>query len=285
MMNKKTTHNKKRNVGIIYEQLMRKISEHIVDGDNESAVKVVNIVKKHFKPGTELYKEFRLFNALVKTQVSSSEIAAKILVEAREAAKDHNSVKLMQEKSRLIKEINHTISSRDFYTTRVPEYRTYATIQTLMNDWRDTKTRDISRIAIFEDKIHSWLLEPKTHLNVSELKTENVDNLVVSVMRDKLNKKYESVLTPKQMILVKEHALREANGDNFTGYLSGVISESLKNLNDYRKACKSTFVESKIPGVVSLIESLNPVDHSDQNIAKFMTVLKLCDEITGGKDE
>ena len=45
MMNKKTTHNKKRNVGIIYEQLMRKISEHIVDGDNESAVKVVNIVK------------------------------------------------------------------------------------------------------------------------------------------------------------------------------------------------------------------------------------------------
>jgi hypothetical protein len=154
-----------------------------------------------------------------------------------------------------------------------------------MNDWRDTKTRDISRIAIFEDKIHSWLLEPKTHLNVSDLKTENVDNLVVSVMRDKLNKKYESILSPKQMILVKEHALREANRDNFSGYLASAISESLKNLNDYGRSCKSPFVESKIPGVVSLIETLNPGDHSDQNIAKFMTVLKLCDEITGGKDE
>lgn len=285
MMNKKTTHNKKRNVGIIYEQLMRKISEHIVDGDNDSAIKVVNIVKKHFKPGTELYKEFRLFNALVKTQVSSSEIAAKILVEAREAAKDHNSVKLMQEKSRLIKEINHTISSHDFYTTRVPEYRTYATIQTLMNDWRDTKTRDISRIAIFEDKIHGWLLEPKSHLAINELKTENVDNFVVSVMRDKLNKKYESILTPKQMVLVKEHALREANGESFTSYLDSVIKESLKNIKDYRKTCGSSYVESKIPNVVNLIESLNPGDHSDQNIAKFMTVLKLCDEITGGKDE
>jgi hypothetical protein len=285
MMNKKTTHNKKRNVGIIYEQLMRKISEHIVDGDNESAIKVVNIVKKHFKPGTELYKEFRLFNALVKTQVSSSEIAAKILVEAREAAKDHNSVKLMQEKSRLIKEINHTISSRDFYTTRVPEYRTYATIQTLMNDWRDTKSRDISRIAIFEDKIHSWLLEPKSHSSVSELKTENVDNLVVNVMRDKLNKKYETVLSSRQMILVKEHALREANGDSFTQYLKSVINESLGRLADYKRSCNSTFVEAKIPGVVSLIETLQPNDHSDQNIAKFMTVLKLCDEITGDKDE
>jgi len=285
MMNKKTTHNKKRNVGIIYEQLMRKISEHIVDGDNESAIKVVNIVKKHFKPGTELYKEFRLFNALVKTQVSSSEIAAKILVEAREAAKDHNSVKLMQEKSRLIKEINHTISSRDFYTTRVPEYRTYATIQTLMNDWRDTKSRDISRIAIFEDKIHSWLLEPKSHSSVSELKTENVDNLVVNVMRDKLNKKYETVLSSRQMILVKEHALREVNGDSFTQYLKSVINESLGRLADYKRSCNSTFVEAKIPGVVSLIETLQPNDHSDQNIAKFMTVLKLCDEITGDKDE
>jgi hypothetical protein len=104
-------------------------------------------------------------------------------------------------------------------------------------------------------------------------------------MRDKLNKKYESILTPKQMVLVKEHALREANGESFTSYLDSVIKESLKNIKDYRKTCGSSYVESKIPNVVNLIESLNPGDHSDQNIAKFMTVLKLCDEITGGKDE
>jgi hypothetical protein len=283
MMNK--NHNKKRNVGIIYEQLLRKISEHIVDGDSESAARVVDIVKKHFKPGTELYKEFRLFNALVKTQVSSSEIAAKILVEARSAAKDHNSTKLMQEKSSLIKEINYTVKSNDFYTTRVPEYRTYATIQMLMNDWRNSKTSDISRIAEFEDKIHNWLLTPKSVTEISELKTENVDNLVVSVMREKLNKKYDNVLTQRQMSLVREHALRESGGENFKKYLDSVVKETLEKVNSYKRACKNSFVESKIPSVVMLVESLNTSDHSDSNIAKFMTALKLCDEITESKDE
>jgi len=285
MMNKKTSHNKKRNVGIIYEQLLRKISERIVAGDNEGASKVVAIVKQHFKPGTELYKEFRLFNALVKTQVTSSEIAAKILVEAKNAAKDHNSLKLTQEKSKLIKEINHTLDSRDFYTTRVPDYRTYATIQTLMNDWRNPRTSDIARVATFEDQIHSWLLAPKKVESIAALKSENVDNLVVGVMRDKLNKKYSDVLTPRQMGLVREHALRDATGENFERYLSGVIKESIVRIRDYRRVCKNNFVETKFSSVSSLIESLNPKDHCDENIAKFMTVLKLCDEISEGKDE
>ena len=285
MMNKKSTHNKKRNVGIIYEQLLRKISERIVAGDNDGAARVVNIVKQHFRPGTELYKEFRLFNALVKTHVTSSEIAAKILVEARNAAKDHNNARLMQEKSRLIKDINHTLESRDFYTTRVPDYRTYATIQTLMNDWRNPKASDIARVATFEDQVHSWLLSPKDAKDLSELKTENVDNLVVGVMREKLNKKYSAVLTPRQMGLVREHALRDASGVGFEAYLKGVITESIRNLREYKRVCKNSFVESKFLDVSSLIESLNPKDHSDANIAKFMTVLKLCDEITEGKDE
>lgn len=284
-MNKKTTHNKKRNVGIIYEQLLRKISEKIVDGDNDGSTRIIKIVKNHFKPGSELYKEFRLFNALVKTQVSSGEIAAKILVEARVAARDHDAVKLMQEKSKLIKEINRTIDSEEFYSTRIPEYRTYATIQTLMNDWRNLKSSDISRVAIYEDQIHNWLLSPKTFQEVNSLKTENVDNLVVGVMREKLNKKYESILTPRQVVLVREHALRDASGEKFIGYLESVKKETLGQLNSYRRQCESSYVSNKMPQAISLVESLDSRNHSDQNIAKFMTALKLCDEITEGKDE
>ena len=59
-----SNHNKKRNVGLIYEQLIRYASKCILEGKTDRAEIAMQIMKEHFRPGTELYKEFRLFNAL-----------------------------------------------------------------------------------------------------------------------------------------------------------------------------------------------------------------------------
>ena len=59
-------HNKKRNVGIIYELLLKHISTKLLEGNKKDAKIATRLIEKHFKKGTELYKEFRLFNALVK---------------------------------------------------------------------------------------------------------------------------------------------------------------------------------------------------------------------------
>ena len=64
------THNKKRNVGIIYEQLVRKVSEALVEGDMKRADLVLQVIKNNFSQDTELYKEFRLFNALAKSDIT-----------------------------------------------------------------------------------------------------------------------------------------------------------------------------------------------------------------------
>ena len=122
-------HNKKRNIGIIYEQLLGYISESIVDKDTKKTKKAVEILKKHFAPGTHLYKEFRLFNALVRTTVSSESLALRILSEARSAAVNHNPHTLQKEKSSLIRDINKTIDEPSFYKevcasiALMPQYR------------------------------------------------------------------------------------------------------------------------------------------------------------------
>ena len=84
------THNKKRNVGLIYEFLVRYMAESLIDGQDDLFNDATNIFKECFRPGTELYREFRLFNALAKTTVSSKSIAASILNEARIAAKNYD---------------------------------------------------------------------------------------------------------------------------------------------------------------------------------------------------
>ena len=213
-------HNKKRNVGIIYEQLCRKVSECIIEGDKEKADVALNILKKHFKKGTELYKEFRLFNSLVKTTVSSDAIATRIIERAQDAASDHNSSKLHREKSHLIKEINHKLDGNSFYHTRVPEYRTYATIQTLLNSWRGG-SENLGKVAEFEQKICEWLISEKAEEKLSEMKTTDVNKLTVKIMHENFNKKYSGEMTSSQQTLVRDFVFTQQSAaqDEITSVL------------------------------------------------------------------
>ena len=83
----KAKHNKKRNVGLVYEMLLRYITKKIIESDEKSAKKAIKIIERRFDKNTELYKEFRLFNALASTTVSETPVAAGILVEAKQAPK------------------------------------------------------------------------------------------------------------------------------------------------------------------------------------------------------
>ena len=157
-MNK--SHNKKRNIGIIYEQLLRHISDSLVRGDKPGAQRALNIIERRFNRQTEIYREFRLFNALAKTTVSDTPVAAAILTEAKSAARRLDTNKLDHEKSQLIREINYTIG-QDLYSRRIPDYKDYATIQTLINDWREGDGADLSRMVQYESKVVQHLLEKK----------------------------------------------------------------------------------------------------------------------------
>ena len=72
-------HNKKRNVGIIYELLLKHISTKLLEGNKKDAKIATRLIEKHFKKGTELYKEFRLFNALAKSNITHTHTVASIL--------------------------------------------------------------------------------------------------------------------------------------------------------------------------------------------------------------
>ena len=54
-------HNKKRNVGLLHEQLVRHASEMTVEGNQEKTAEAVDILMKHYSKNSELLKEFRLF--------------------------------------------------------------------------------------------------------------------------------------------------------------------------------------------------------------------------------
>ena len=100
---KMAKHNKKRNVGLIHEQLVRYVASSLIAEDKKSAEVAIQIIADNFKKGTELYKEFRLFNAMINLPVGTKSLAERVLLESKNAAKSHDSQKIRVQKSKLIK--------------------------------------------------------------------------------------------------------------------------------------------------------------------------------------
>ena len=61
---KRVKHSKFKNTGILFELLVRQITLEVLNGDMTEKAK--NIVREFFSPKTELNKELRLYELLLK---------------------------------------------------------------------------------------------------------------------------------------------------------------------------------------------------------------------------
>jgi len=275
-MNK--SHNKKRNVGIIFEQLVRYASKAIVENNEDVANKVLKITNKFFREGTELYKEYRLFNALYNTTLPSESLATRIISEAKNAARNFDQKKLYKEKSSLIHEINYSFDDPSFYNQRVTSYKSLATIQRLLNSWRSDGI-DVDSQAIYESKLHNWLMSEKKTVNLQEMKTQDVDNLAVGIMTRKFNEYFGDNLLPEQSTLLKEYIFSIGKEEKITEIFAKRKETCLDELSNYNVSCESGIVKEKIALVEEKIRDLPTSDINDDVVSRYLTLMKLSNEL------
>ena len=277
----KRSHNKKRNVGIIYEQLILTVSKGIVENNQDIARKAKTIIKKYFVPGNELYKEHKLFQAMIKPHITDDSLATAILGEAKKASRSHDLAKLEREKSRLIRDINITFGQQ-FYKTRIKEYKDYATVQTLMNDWRNNSS-NIERMVEYEQKAHSILTKQKKVSNLSEQISPEIDNLVVKIMTEKFNSIYGKKLSEQQRHLIKNYVMSDKN-INFESTLGSIKEKCIKDLQVYSLNCESKIVKAKIAPVILELKALSTNNIDDASFSKFMMLCQLQEELKEKKN-
>tara|TARA_Y100000310_G_scaffold340362_1_gene435839 strand:- start:645 stop:1499 length:855 start_codon:yes stop_codon:yes gene_type:complete len=277
------SHNKKRNVGLIYEFLVRYISRSLVEGHDSNAKKAVLILNRHFQPGTELYREFRLFNSLYTTSVSSENVVASILSEARLAAKRYNVGQLDKEKSKLIREINYQINDPAIFNQNIADYQVLATIQTLLNDWRNPAEVNIARVAKYEDKLTQWLLTEKTmDTDLNSHKSPESNQLMVDIMTKKLNEKYSHVLSERQQEVLQHYTVSVQLNDNsaIAVFLENVRKSSLAQIDKYiiQNPEQRSLCEKLTQARCQLVEEdLDQMD--DQLIERYLKYIKLLEEM------
>lgn len=276
-----SNHNKKRNVGIIYEQLLHKASAALIDNDTSTASKCASIIKKHYHPGTEIFKEFRLFQALVNTTVRSDSLGLRLIQEARRGVHIFSSQQLEIEKSALIRDINKTINDPDFFNQPIKEYRTYATVQTLLNDWRREDEVHLQRVVEYEEKLLEWMMSDKKQPpSLNELTTDDISSLTVRVMNEKFEKKWGDKLNETQKALIRDYV----HGSVDERMLESIKNRAIRGLHRLRESTDSHVLLEKLNDVKGLVESMSIKSLDDAGIVKFMQLTQLYQELEN-KDE
>ena len=269
-------HNKKRNVGLLHEQLVRHASQMTVEGSRGSAETALKILVKYFNKGSELFNEFRLFSALVHPSVPDKDIARKIIQESRRACANHDPHKLDKEKSLLIREINYNIDRKDFYNQRIKDYKIFSTVQALLNEWRGRNMLSPDEIVQYELVLENHLTRDKGDQSLG--KNSAADPLIFNIMIEKFNKKYGKKLLPAQRKLLETKLLGDT--DEVVRLSELIKIEASKCVKEYYENCDNDFLLSKRDKLVERVNSYQP-DKTDDSLTKALLLYNLIDELEG----
>ena len=105
----KAKHNKKRNTAFVYEALLKEAVASIIKKDVKESKKIVNLIRKHFGPGSLLRRDLECYRSLYENQSLDKALGEKILKEATIAKKMISQGDLFTQQSEFIKDINKKI--------------------------------------------------------------------------------------------------------------------------------------------------------------------------------
>jgi hypothetical protein len=225
-------HNKKRNVGLIYELLTKHITKCVMNDNKIEARKVLRIIENRFNKSNELYKEFRIFQAIYNSTVSNTTVAVGVLTEAKNGIRSLDRQKLQKEKSLLIRDINYQLKNENFYNQKVDDYRLYASIQSLINTWSEGTSADLSKLIKLEKIVLEHLIDEDKKIINEIVLDERSDNLVFKILAEKLNEKYNKALTQEQKSIVRNYAVYFDDKDSLSIYLNNIKTKTKRCLKE-----------------------------------------------------
>lgn len=274
----KLKHSKYKNTGVLFELLVRQIASDTLNEKNSSAL---SIIKKHFKNGSELNKELKLYQFLVKEKFDSDYKAGEFLNIILSERKKLNESLLKREKYNLIKAINERFSTSDFFKYRVNNYKSLASIYKLFEntesvspkEWVDCKT------VILENVTKK--VKPPKEATTDEYTNESKDVrlLAYKFLVDKFNDKYK-VLTTEQKSVLRNYINNIDNSDNLKRF---ILRETKKLKNEFSKIKVSDKVYSiKLKEVIGLIDNLsNSKIVSETQALGLLRYYQLLNELKG----
>ena len=274
-------HSKVKNTGIIFELLVRQVTNDVLTKGDSPAVK---ILKKYFS-NTELAKEQRLYNLVNNSEKLNDLNAEVVLNTLAETAVKISVEQTNKEKYNLIKEIKKHYNLDSFFKNKISNYKTSAAIYTLLESYRTSKYIDPKQVI--NNKI--TLLEHLTQKEIINTENENIKSLLQEskdiriltyrLLIEKFNNKYSN-FNPQQKLILKEYI----NSINDAVKLKEVINNHFNylkiNLNSYVERINDQTTKIKIEESIKLIKPVQKNElPKEEHLINLLQYYELLSEI------
>jgi hypothetical protein len=283
---KKIKHSKFKNTGVLFELLVRQITLEVLNGDTTENAK--NIVREFFAPATELNKELRLYELLLKEKYSSETKADRLVETVCEAHTKLNYAKLSKEKYNLIKEISEKFDLEQFLSSPISNYKVLASIYKVFESKRDDNydIKDIfnSKITLIENITSkpTQMVKPaedKKLIETYKQQDKDLRLLTYKILVETFNKKYTN-LDSSQKNLLKEYINNITNTTKFTDYVANEIPKIVAELNSIKSKLKDKVTQIKLSETISVLEKMKMGKSvSDGQVSSIMLSYELIKEL------
>ena len=277
-------HSKFKNTGILFELLVRRITADTLSGVDSPAV---NILKKYFA-NTEVGKEYKLYEAVFKSNNVNESKANAILTTVLESSKKLNRSKLRKEKYNLIKELKEHYNLEELFKTKLSKYKEFASLYTLLEIYN---SQDITNPnQIIDNKV--TLLEHLTSKDVSkdgvkddileEFKSYDKDLRILTyrVLLEKFNDKYSS-LSNRQKYILKEFINSIDSTPRLKEFYSSEIEYIKETLKKEISKTKDEATKIKLQEVSKLVKDLDKkTTIKSDNLVDLLQYHSLLEELT-----
>jgi hypothetical protein len=276
-------HSKYKNTGILFELLIRQITNDTLDSKDSQAT---NILKKYFVK-TELGREYKLYETLLK-KTSLTETKANIITNTLlDSSKSLNRGVIKRQKYNLIKEIQNHYDLNEFFNHKLPNYKVHAAFYTLLETFNSTNQVDPEQII--NNKV--TILE---HLTAAQIKATKIKDEVMSefeksdkdvrfiaykMLLENFNVKYDTLHTNQKTIL-KEYITSVDNTSRLKEFYTNKINEIKTELADLNKKTKNKVTKIKINEIISIINPpLKNAKITDNDLVDLLQYYDLINEL------
>lgn len=271
-------HSKYKNTGILFELLVRTITADTLSGKNSEAT---NILKKYFSK-TELGREYKLYDSLLKRTNLSEGKAEVIINTVLESAKQLNRTSLKRQKYNLINEIKKHYNLEDFFKSKLPNYKAQAAIYTLIEAYSDNKKQSHEQIITNKlsllEHLTSNIVKSKesTPGIMDEFNHNDKDTRILTykILLEKFNSKYSDFSNNKKSVL-KEFINSVDNTNKLKEFYNSKINEIKGELVTLNVKTKNQVTKIKINEVSTLLVKLDKNDKVNND--HIVNLLQYCD--------
>ena len=265
----KLKHSKFKNTGILFELLVRQIAS---DTLSDKTCYATQIIKKHFKKGSQLATELKLYQALTKENFDSQYKAQEFLnIVLKERAKLNES-NLRREKYNLIKSIKDSYAIEDFFKYRVNNYKELASAYKLFEHTESNSPKEYveCKNTIFE-AITTEKVVIKEEVSNKEYSKQpkEVRLLAYKFLVDSFNSKYSS-LSESQQLILKNYIENIDNSGKLRKFVVSEVARLKRELKSIKLKDKVTQI--KLNETINLIRELTK--HKVVNENQILALLR-----------